>query len=293
MEARKNLAKCFAIFQLCGLFHFSIKELSSSNFRSIFYTVTFVINLFIFTIQGVFLCIQISAELIVALNADSILSFIIHQMMYILLVLTLFVAVFQSFLTTQKMRKVFCNFLDISNIYERDFNYIMNYSDFKLQVFRRVFCHIGCLITSQIFVIIIELYLKEENTVVKNCVSTLYSCFLSMIIHKFDFLLSLVNYNLKHLIAILKITIKVERNSNLEGKLRKLWKVYSIIQKNVKMIDESMGITVLIHILCIAISLILNIYYIMLAILNEHSVHIIPGKVQHLSHSIFSYGSFT
>ena len=92
-RAIKNLAKCCTIFQIFGLLHFSIKKLTlkTVNTRlSLFYTLFFIAILLIFTAQGFFILVNLEFEF--ALNANTALSYIMHQLLYILLVQALIIA---------------------------------------------------------------------------------------------------------------------------------------------------------------------------------------------------------
>ncbi|KAL7025145.1 hypothetical protein ACKWTF_013364 [Chironomus riparius] len=286
MEAVENLAKCCGIFQIFGLFYFSIKKLSlkSANlYPSMFYTIHFILILVILTTQSIILAISTSSDITTAINAKNALNYIIQHSMVIGLILVLIIAFIQSYAATREMKKIFVNFIKISHIFLEDFQHIMDFCTMKMQLYKMIFRTMLYYLASQVVLYIYETYYGINISLVRLSIGIFPNIFMSMIIFKFVFFVNLVNYNLSHMTILMQklfspqhgpaiINVKAKADKKFERNLKTLRKIYYLVQENVELINKSMGFTILVFLGILVLSLISGGYRIFLTFVGRYPV---------------------
>lgn len=269
MDTKENLSKCCIIFQIFGFIHFSIKNLSIDSNLSIFYTIKFIIIVIILAIQTIVFAKSIFIGAVESFDAKMSLHSFVQLVFFFLIFFVMIVAYIQSFTSTKLIKRIFINLIKISKIFREDFLHSMDFGIFKLWLYKLNFFTTIIFIVAHVFITLFETYYNVENSVVRNIIETIQSLIFMIIFYKYLFFVKLVNYNLEHLID----SIKNELNSSkiiLEIKLKKLREIYALIQEIVKLINDSMGLTILVYITSLVISQINIIYNLLLILIGDY-----------------------
>lgn len=282
MEATKNLAKSCAIFQVFFLLYFSVKRLECADGPSRFYKIKFAIFLLIISTQIISTFYFLSNAITTRIDSKSALNYIIQILLFTVVILTYFFAFFHSFTTTKKMKKIFSNFLSISQICCQNFQYNVDCRLIMIWLYKTI-----AYIYFVYSILQIILYLFEKHFDVKNPLKIAFlrstpAFIFCLVMIKFVFIVNLVNYYLEHLIIILNdlfrsnhepniINVRPKFDFSLERKLKIIRKIYCLIQENVELINHCMGVTILLQICIMILSLTSDCYRLFLAIVGGYS----------------------
>ena len=281
MEAVENLATCSKVFHIFGLLYFSIKKLSTENintYPSVLYTVQFILILTVFSFQALLFFNNLSKMYAISISAKSSLSLVVQSLSFLGIFFVYAVAAIQSYFSTPKLKKIFKNLIVISKIFSDDFGYILSYRAVKIWFFKRTVALSIVYFLSHLLVFAYELKFDGKDILERNVLAFLLTIFLTMIVQKFLFFVNLVDYNLKHLIILMKKISRIQ-NSRRKKKLEKLRKVYNLIQENVELINQCLGLTTLNHILNIAFVNVTFIYDLFLICVGDHDVGLAAGNI--------------
>lgn len=280
MDAKENLAKCCTIFQVFGLLYFSIRKLStkSVNFSpSVFQTIQFVFISIIFSLQALLFILDMSKIYTISISVKNSLSLVVQSLTFFSIISVYAVAAAQSFLNTTKTKKIFHNFLTISKVFMDEFGNNLDYRQVKIWFFKTSSILTVIIILCQILIFVYEVNFEVDNSIERNLLGLSLTIFIIMIIQKFMFFVNLVVYNLKHLTILMKKNIQTQ-SLRRERKLKKLSKIYILIQESVELINQSLGYTTLNHILNISFLNITFIYDLILITVGEYGLELTAGE---------------
>lgn len=277
MDATENLADCCTIFQFLGILYFSVKRLSLetlNRYPSKIYIIQFLITLLILTLQSILYTFKIWSDLTIAVNAKNALSYVIQNLAFFGLILLSITATVQSYIKFNSVKKIFVNCIKISQISQQYFGHIINYKSIKIFHCRKMLKFFIFYIVAQIMVLSFEMYHDIEDAIMRNSFALISSIFLNMILNKFVFFVDLVNCNLKYLTIVLN---KSCRESN--QRFKNLWKIYNLIEENVELINKCLGLTILMQIFIVSLTLAIFIYRLILTFAGHSFIGQAAGEL--------------
>jgi hypothetical protein len=290
MSAEENLATCCGFFQVFGLLYFSVKKLTPSTiitYPTIGYTVYFFLLFTVLTTQMLIFAVMISKDFQESLSAKNALNYIMQYFLFIGLILILFTGFIQSYAATPKLKKIIANFMQISDIFRRDFQHNVDYRSIKNGVFRSAFMVYLMQTSLTILLVVYEMYHGNENVIVRALFGTFPICFLCMTIIKFKFFIISINCVLKEMIAISdKMFAKysstgiliVSKHEHVGAKIKSLKKILNLVFKNAELINGSMGCTLFIQFFVLVLAMTINGYRTFLVMVGKFPLEKYGGK---------------
>jgi hypothetical protein len=283
MEAQKNLARCAGIFQIFGPLYFSVQTKSKKKIRKYFYTLYFVFIFILLFIQSLIFGVMVGNEMPETLSARNALNYIMYYFLFVCLVLVICTSLTQSFFTTGKLKKIFKNFLKISQLFQKEFCVAFDYNEVKSKIFRLVFVmgilHILSLVSNVVF----GLFNRHFSTFLQVFIGSFPLAFIDMTIIKYIFFVIAINVQLNHIKNILEkilmrrsfrdvnqiLSKKSKPKISFEVKIKNLLKIYNIIYENSRLVNESMGLTILVMIFVVVVAMIGGGYKIFLVLVGK------------------------
>lgn len=291
MEAEKNLSQCAGIFQVFGLLYFSVKSKGKKRFK--FHIFYFIFMFILLLIEIVIFGWMVSKESPEIFSDKNALNYIMQYFLFIGLVVVIGTSLIQSFCTTEILKKIFNNFLKISQLFQSDFGTNFNYIEVKSKIFKLVFQMIFLHILTQSLNIIYEVQREVPSALIKAFFGNIPLAFLAMTIAKFIFFVNAINCQLKQIkillekiimrrnfCGVLQVISKRSKSEILmESKIKSFLKIYNIIYENSQLINKSMGFTNLVIIFVLVITLINGGYRVFLVLVGKFDSDKIGGLV--------------
>lgn len=203
------------------------------------------------------------------IDSKNVMMFAVQHSMIVGIVLVIYVSIIQSYLSTKNIKKFYLNLKEISRIYSKDFRTFVDFDDFRKAACRKIFTVLTFLFAAQTFVG--YHYLKPTPiSIVSFIISTAPLLFLLMVALKFILHVEMVNYLLKLLEElIIQIFKATSRNNLLESdshgpskfnkdtmkKLRAARQTYNLIYESGNLVNKSNGLTILIMLISITITI--------------------------------------
>lgn len=295
MESQKNLSHCAGIFQFFGLLYFPVKLLNTSDFKRFptrRYTFYFFIIFLLITALTSHFAISITNEPTDSLSARTALSYIMQHLLFALMIIVLVIAFIQSYLATPKLKKIFHNMTKFSEFCELNFNLKADYNAVKINLFKFFVKFLVSNLFSHVVLILYGAYHNLSYAFKSGAIGFIPITFLGMILVKFYFLTSTINYQLQIIHALLRNTLQ-RRNifiqvmpkklfmtlNPFEIQLKYLMKVYILVYENSLLINRTMGITILAQVLICVLTLISGGYKVLLTLLGKFEVSRIGGII--------------
>lgn len=241
MEAIENLAKCCSIFQISGLFYFSVKKLRRDGVNTRptrFYSVIFIVFLILIIIQIGSVVVYLMGNDLRGVSAKNILSRIIHFLLLLALNMMIFTSYVQSFTTARNVKKFFIKFILISQISHQIFQHKIDCRFMRVWLYKTIgFIFSTYLILQSLLAFYEAYYNYYPNSTMKITSTMIIAIIFGLVLLKFIFFVNLVNYYLENLIIIMDklfqsnhepdvINVRPKFDTTLETKLKILQKLY-------------------------------------------------------------------
>lgn len=265
-KARKYLSHCATFFQIFGHQFFSVKYLTDANqkeYPSLSYTIYFFIMFFVMTCQMLIIAsIEAFKDDHERLSAKTAVNYFVQHSMYLGLIAIICVSLISSFAMTPLLKKFYLNCLMITEMSLRDFNHLVDYKEVRRNAIK-YFVFITLYFTAtENFFYLYENYFNEPRSFARTCLGIIPLMFLNSTAFKFIFFVKIVNYHLETVNRLVQCIFKPPltiaenlevyvkpTNSNkslmLSEKIKRIRRIYNVINENAEIINRSMGVTVL------------------------------------------------
>lgn len=281
-SAEEIFSTSSGIFQAFGQIYFSIKKLSRktvNKFPTLYYTIYFVIIFTALTSQMALFVYLASIDNPEALSAKTALNFIVQNLVLVGLILILWVAFIQSYAATPKLKRIFINFIEISNLFRHNFQHNVDYKCSQRWLFKIVIYFYLTYIFSQLAVVSYERYYGDESSIYRAVTGTIPTSLIAIVAIKYTFLITLINQILNQMIIVFEkmfkkielngVVIVSENHGNFNAKIRNLRKIYLLVNESVELINKSMGHTMLTMVFVLVLGLITSVYKMFLALVGR------------------------
>lgn len=289
MEAA--LDSYLVLFELTGLQYFSLKRLTCDNFKdppSIFRTI------YMFVLIGVvsflmYIYIFVDKASVSGVMTSNILMRAIINSLSIGLILVVSVSLVQSYLSTRATKKIFYNINQMAEICLDEFGVKVNYKRIKASIWKRGATMITFFVITHGGVTLF-LYNDSPEEAFRMLIGSIPILLLFMIIYKFVFYVDMVNNQLEFVETLLDKTFQPEavkvvgemcfKNTFDDPlkKLRAIRNVYNIIFESGALVNRSNGLTILILLLDLVISITASGYEIFVIAVGSIPIQRIPGS---------------
>lgn len=287
LSFEQELNSCMIMFEAMGLQYFSLKSLTVHNFRARPSVPRTIFMLFLVTLITILMIIfiiydkSLPKEIITAKN---VLMQMVRKSLNFNLVLVVWTSLIQSFLSTEKVKKLFFNLTEVSQLSHQYFHMTFDAKRLKRLACRRTLLMMIFLMTVHGGVLIISIL--HFGMMLKPLVAILPVMFLFTVVNKFLFYVGIVNSQLEFLAQLIenlfvwqepvklidnKIILSIKPSRSADDPLRKLRaarKIYNKIFENSILINESNGLTLLVLLISLVISLMTSGYEIFVVIIG-------------------------
>lgn len=298
VKMEKELNSCVVVFELLGLQYFSLKSLTADSLRSrpsVFRALYMILWLFLTTSLMIIYIIHDHSLAQGSLTAKNVLMYAIQHTMNVGLILVAITSLIQSMTSTRNIKKFFLNIHEIFDLYLYDFKIPANLKSIKRSSWRRMTLMLMYYLT--IHGGFMSLHAPLSDAAYKMLFGMLPILFLVMIVYKFVFYVGIINRQLKFLNKLLEdnflhqpikmidnmkfhlTTVKPVKSpdDNLK-KLRSLRKIYNVIFENAAIINDSIGLTVLMLLVCLVISLTVAGYQVFVIVIGGLPATYVPSN---------------
>lgn len=287
------------IFEIFGLQYFSPKNVLENGVPERLPYLRGIYMLLLMIAYFAFLSIYLFFErddLDLNVTAKTILTYSIQHTMKIGMFFIIFVSLLQSFLTSNKIAQIFHNVKIISTIITEDFKVSQNYEKIKRKLNRHGLMVMLVFVLIEMTVIIITSKSFEE--VLLQLCYLLVLFVLLLTIYKFIFYVQVINCQIQKLNELLEGIFHVERPRVIEDlsintisvKVHKVTdeifknfvsskKIYNILFENGSLLNESMGITMLLVLIILVIALTASGYQIFVILVGGTDRDKIVGEI--------------
>lgn len=269
LKIEEDFSLLIKIFDVVGLQNFDSKDLSYENFHKTTSKCRFYFSLIRWIITSCYVTCIIFEFMKNLMNSYSnIVTDFARSIYGILLFLFIIVLSYQSISSTQKFMKTYFNLNKCLNIFQNELPIKVDLKPLKKSVYLQFFLLIFSLILYY-FVQVKQLnysFLVKILGGIPSYIFAFSTIFYLFFIQLFNFLFSLIVktleeqselYNTEVKISVITLRIYHDEQVNLVKSCRK---VYEILIETKKLINEAFGLTVLISIFIIVISLTLSGY---------------------------------
>lgn len=286
------------IFELFGLQYFSVKTVLNEGVPRRLPYLRGIYMLFLLLLYSGALSIYLIStqnELNLHVTAKTILTYAIQHSMKIGMFLVILVSLLQSFLSTNKMAQIYDNVRKIVVIVAEDYKINCDFKKIKRKLTRDAILLVVFFAITQISLLVLTSQTMQES-IYQMCY--LIVIFLLLLIaFKFVFYVQIVNNHLKELNKLLEgifniqpartiedfnvnlIPVKVSKiTDDIFKKFLSAKKIYNILYENGSLLNESMGITMLIVLIILVISLTASGYQIFVILVAGTEKDKIIGK---------------
>lgn len=290
----QELNSCLVIFELIGFQFFSLKALNQTNhkdrpttLRTIYMMTILVllaIKMYFFIVMGI--DIQKSN---VKITAKNVVMLAIQRFMDFGLVLVIFTNLIQSFVSTRSIKMVFLNVKEIVQLAKNEFSFVVNFEKIRFATWKRFY--IMLIGVGTFHSITAYLMFHNNQTIIPMLAAVVPVFFLIMIVYKFVFYVGMINNQLEFLAKLLE-NIFVRKSSKIVDnfpkkhvkfddpirKLRAARQIYNFIYHNSTLINDSLGLTILVLLAVLVTSLTACGYKIFVIIIGGLPTDEIPGE---------------
>lgn len=295
------------IFELMGLQYFSIKTLSYDSLKNRITLYRFIYMVFLLTFVLTFVVAFVMAEnymVIESLTVKNVLMFTIKNSMNVGLVLVVCSSLIQSYSSTNYVMQIYLNTREISQLCFEEFKVFIDFKQVKNSTWKRL--SVTALVLSTLHGVVGVIHMKYLLKIYPMLVSLVPMIFFFMIVFKMVFYIDLINIHLEFLEKLIKEVpmdhpIKIIDNINLHllsvrtvkpvkppedtliKKFRVIRKTYNLIYENGILINDSIGLSVLMLIGSLVIALTASGYEGFVIIVGGLPMEKIPGVLKCVS----------
>jgi hypothetical protein len=286
------------IFEVFGLQYFSLKSVIENGVPK---KLPYFRILYMLLVMGItigFLSVYLLADreyLIEKVSAKTVLTYVIMHSMKMGMFIVIIVSLVQSFLTTKKVAKIYENMEKISKITTEDFKVVQYYYNIRKKLRIHGILMFAFFVVTEVFMI--SFCQNLEKIIMQSCY-IIPIVFLLTNVYKFIFYVQLINNQLENLIALMDsiflmksaakyadnfdinlIPVKVHRSSDdIFRKFVSAKRIYNILFESGCLINEAMGLTLLILLIIIVIALTASGYQIFVILVGGKETEKIAGK---------------
>lgn len=294
----EELNSCLFIFEGTGLQYFSLKKLTKQNskdrpeyYRKIYLCV-------------VLLCVVSFAVSYIVhdhhvmsgpVTLKNVMAFTIRLSMNCGIVAVIIISLFQSYMSTLKIKEIYSTLSEIAQIYLRDLNTALSFENVKKKAWKTFYQ-----LTTFMMVLHLSLLIFHRNKtgeLIQIILGIFPLFFMTMVIYKFLFYVDLVNCQLEFLKQILegsfknRALIKILQTVNLatnaiktpEYPIRKVlgcMKIYLKIREISLLINESIGFTMLNLLAILVVAITVSGYELFIIVVGGLSMERFPGNLK-------------
>lgn len=293
MNFEDELHSCLFIFEVTGLQYFSLKKLLSHKSNGlekwrVVYMLVLLLCIFSLAVSYV---IHDHRAIEGNVTPKNVLMFAIQNTMNFGIIMVEIISLLQSYWSTRKIMKIYAALKEIVHLCFNDFKTFIDFTKIKERAwkrFRQMLAFIGVLHIS------LTLYhIKSTDAICQLFLGIIPLFFLTMVVNKFVFYVDLVNSLLEFLKYLLEDIFKYEPIkiiSNLHSstktvkapedpmrKLRACWKIYMKIYDISGLINDSIGLTILVLLSSLVVTLTISGYEVFVIIVGGLPVKKFPG----------------
>lgn len=268
------------VFELMGLQYFSLVNDNLKDrptaLRTAFMFV--IITLISTLLLCYFSFVPLKEEII---TSKTVLNFAIKHSMGVGLLLVVYTSIIQSYISTRSIKKVYLNTKEIVRIVYREFNVPVDFNLIKRAARKSILLMSLFLVTVHIV-----LAIKTVKSLL-NAIDSVFSLFavffLLVIVYKFVFYVAMVNSQLLLMRDLLRGVFKnfiTKPNFTTSSEIARLTedplkqfraarRIYNLIYENASLINSSNGLTILILLISIVITLTASGYEIFISIVGN------------------------
>lgn len=266
----KDLDTSLIIFEVLGLQYFSLKALKKENVNdrpSVFRFLYMLVLCAVVTTLMVLFIVYRAPVMEKKVTPKNALMFAIQNMISVCIILVVCVSFFQSFASTSLVKKIFLNSQEIAELCFNEFRIIIDHNQMKKATWRRF--SIMLVFLGTVHGTITAVKMKSTQDILFMFILILPITFLLMISFKLIFYVRMLNIELKILKKILdKIDLQlklhpmvmtiIQPNEHIEDYSNNLTiarRIYNLIYENGMLINSSNGLTILILLMTLVVSL--------------------------------------
>lgn len=290
------LRRFLFMFELTGLQYFSLEhdnlEDPPTALRRNFMIVLIILTTLL--VSSFLMFVPVEAEIVTAKN---MLNFAIRHSMSVSVVLVVYTSFIQSYTSTRKIKKVFLNNKELVRVCQRDFGMPVDFRHIQRTARKRFFVMTVFLAAAHT---VLGLFMVQNLQYVLGLIILFFPYFfLFLIVYKFVFYVGMVNEQLMSLKSLLEglfthnqaskksvnrfsfasweqhsrssELLKNLKSEELLRKLRASRKIYNLVFDNSTLINESLGLTVLILLICLVIVLTATGFEIFITVVGKSS----------------------
>lgn len=267
-----ELSSCLKVFEFIGLQFFSLKDLTVDNSKkrpTFFRAVFMMVFVTIICLLMIGFILKDNTAITGKVSAKTIVMHVIQRSFNIGMILVCCSSTIQSFVSTLEIKRVFMNLKEIEKIINQEFSVQIDFKTFKENAWKRLYIMLTSFTILHGGTSLFHMY--EEDIVVKIFLGALPVLFLIMIVYKMIFFVALINFSLRLLDDLITDIFQyqpiniidninyhltsVKTTENLLERLRAARKIFNIIFENGALINKSNGLTTLIILTTVVISL--------------------------------------
>lgn len=284
------------IFEVFGLQYFSLRKLSPVNsqtrpgkFRILYllFTLAIIIGMTVGYI------IHDHTQILEPITLKNLMLIAVQQSMNFGILLVVTVSLVQSFVSTKNIKGIFMNTRDIIQLCAYDFKIAIDFKKIRSEA-RKTLRNIVIFITT-LHGTMMLIHMKSFDELFQMMLGMLPIFFLVMVEYKFVFYVDMVNRQLEFLKQLLEDIFKCQVIKNIDDfnfhltvrpvkvpddpirKLRAAWKIYMKIYDISGLINDSIGLTVLVMLMSLVIALTVSGYEIIVILVGGLPLKRLPG----------------
>jgi prepilin signal peptidase PulO-like enzyme (type II secretory pathway) len=290
-----ELNSCVIVYEIMGLQYFRLKSLTYENYKKKPTKVHVVFMVVLVTIVLTLMTSYVVKDHSLVeedLAAKNILMFAIQHSMNCAMMNCVCVSIVQSFTSTQKIKRIYVNFKEILQIANFEFCCSFDFKLFRNAAFKRMAAMI--IFITLLHGTLMSFHIRNEENLIKLLFGAIPILFLFMIVNKFVFYVALINSQLSFLLILVtkmfqpsvkiieNINFHLKSNPSVQEHFRKLHairKIYNIIYENALLVNESIGLTILMMLISLVITLTVSGYEIFVIIVGGLPIERLTGEI--------------
>lgn len=299
MKKLKNFEELYSfmfIFEVFGLQYFSLQKLSPENFKTkpghcrILYMLFILVIIVSMTVGYI---IHDHTQILEPITMKHLVMIAVQQSMNFGILLVVTVSLVQSYVSTNNIKGIFMNTRDIIQLCVYDFKIAIDFNRIKSEA-RKTLRNFVIFITT-LHGTLMLIHMNSFDELLQMMLGMLPIFFLVMVEYKFVFYVDMVNRQLEFLKNLLEDTFKYQLIRNIDDfnfhltvrpikapddpirKLRAAWKIYMKIYDISRLINDSIGLTVLVMLMSLVIALTVSGYEIVVILVGGLPLKRLPG----------------
>lgn len=299
MKKFKNFEELYSfmfIFEFFGLQYFSLRKLSPENFKTkpgIYRILYMLFMLVIIISMTVGYIIHDHTQVLKPITMKNLMLIAVQQSMNFGILLVLTVSLVQSYVSTNSIEGIFMNTRDIIQLCVYDFKIAIDFKRIKSEAtktLRNFIIFIATLHGTSMLI-----HMKSSDELFQILLGMLPIFLLALVEYKFVFYVDMVNRQLEFFKNLLEDIFKCQLIRNIDDfnfhitvrpikapndpirKLRAAWKIYMKIYDISGLINDSIGLTVLVMLMSLVIALTVSGYEIVVILVGGLPLKRLPG----------------